>query len=166
MASAPPLRTNCSPSSRLRWSSVALAVGLVLSSAACGSSGGEADVEAEIGSGVSVVVSTTTVTADTVASTTSLPPTVGTPDPQTTAGTLYLAWVAGDRGSAAVVAEPAAIDDIWATAPGEYSLYNRCSTGEFGGAQCLYRGPGGTIQFSMDEVDGNWVVKRAIFSPA
>ena len=145
---------------------VALAVALVVVLGACGESEGDvSDDPPQLGEGVMIESTTTSATAGPAPSTT-LPPTVGTPDPETTAGTLYMAWVADDRSLAATVAEPAAVDDIWATAPGDYSLYNRCSTGEFGGAQCLYRGPGGTIQFSMEQVDDAWVARRAIFSPS
>ena len=51
-------------------------------------------------------------------------------------------------------------------APGDYALYNKCNTGEFGQSSCLFRGDAGTIQFNMRQHGATWVVSMAVFSPA
>lgn len=108
-----------------------------------------------------------TVTATTAPATSStVPAPVGRPDPHEAAKVLYDAWKAGDRTTAATVADPMAVDGMWQTAPGDYALYNQCNTGEFGSSACLYRGDAGTIQFAMEQRATAWVVVEAVFSPA
>jgi hypothetical protein len=101
----------------------------------------------------------------TTAAATTLPATTGLPGQEETVKRLYDAWFANDRVTAASVADPAAIDAMWQTARGDYSLYNKCSTGEFDTSGCLYRGNLGTIQFDLEKRGGNWVVAGAYFSP-
>lgn len=128
------------------------------------------EVTAQIGDAATAVPTTGGPT--TTASTPTTPPTVdtvpgpaGTPEPQQAADALYAAWKAGDRVAAGTVAEPIAVDGVFAAAPGDYQLYNKCNTGEFGQSSCLFRGDPGTIQFNMKQIDGSWVVTGAIFSP-
>ena len=130
-----------------------------------------ADEKAPTAIGESATITAPTAPAgasDTTAGTTAttLAQTVGTDDPQASAAVLYASWKSNDRNAASVVAEPAAIDGLFAAAPADYSLYNRCNTGEFGASTCLYRGDAGTIQFSMTQREEMWVVTMAIFSPA
>ena len=91
---------------------------------------------------------------------------MGLPGQEETAKRLYDAWFANDKVTAASVADPAAIEAMWQTARGDYSLYNKCSTGEFDTSGCLYRGNLGTIQFDLEKRGANWVVAGAFFSPA
>ena len=162
-APGPSLGRRRRPLGRLASAAVALAVLVGGAGCAADDKGSGPPVSAEIGD-PAVVESSTTAADDTT--TTTVPPTVGAAEPEQAAVTLYAAWQAGDRNAAATVAEAAAIDGIFAAAPGEYRPYNRCNTGEFGQSSCLYRGDPGTIQFNMKQVDGAWVVTAAIFSPA
>lgn len=151
--------------------STAVALAVLVGGVGCSADdeGSGPSVSAEIGDPAVIESSTTAAddaADDTTATATTVPATVGAPDPEQAAVTLYAAWQAGDRGAAATVAEAAAVDGIFAAAPGEYRPYNRCNTGEFGQSSCLYRGDPGTIQFNMKERDGAWVVTVAIFSPA
>jgi hypothetical protein len=145
----------------------ALVLVLLAGLGACGDddadTGSDTTVATEIGDAASVE-SSTTAPETTVAETPAAP--VGAPDPEAAAASLYGAWKAGDRAAAATVAEPVAVDAVFAAAPGDYALYNRCSTGEFGSSGCLYRGDPGTIQFSMTQREAAWVVTMAVFSPA
>lgn len=124
------------------------------------------DAPAEVGSATSVTNTTATSAPATTAGPTTAPPPVGVADPEEAAATLYAAWKIGDRATAASVAEPAAVEGVWAAAPGDYRLYNKCNTGEFGQSSCLFRGDPGTIQFNMKQHETTWVVTGAIFSPA
>lgn len=158
------------PTSRpRRVATVAVTLLAVAGLAACGSDDGDAatdpTVTAEIGDAATVTTSTTAPEPSEPPATEPAAP-VGAADPGEAAATLYAAWKAGDRAVAATVAEPAAVDGVFAAAPGDYALYNRCDTGEFGSSSCLYRGDPGTIQFAMTERDGTWVVTTAIFSEA
>jgi len=158
----------------------ALAMVLTLGAAACTDDGDDgaddvSTVDAEIGDPATVESSSTAPEDD--AGSTAAPETtpettpttaapVGAPEPEESAATYYMAWKAGDPALASTVAEPAAVDAMDTIAEGDYSLYNRCNTGEFGQSSCLYRGNPGTIQFAMAETDGNWVVTTVFFSPA
>lgn len=164
-----PRRRSSRPFARLLAAGVALA--LLVGASGCGSDSDDDEtkstIDAEVGDPATLDSSTTTAETsppETTPTTTAAP--VGSPDPEAAAATLYTAWKADDRPTAATVAEPTAVDGIFASAPGDYSLYNRCNTGEFGQSQCLYRGDAGTIQFSMQDRSGSWVVTTAIFSPA
>jgi hypothetical protein len=58
---------------------------------------------------------------------------------------------------------------MWATAPGDYTLYTTCDSGEFGTSTCLYRGNPrslGTIDFNMEKRGALWVVIDARYTPA
>jgi hypothetical protein len=85
--------------------------------------------------------------------------------PRDAAQGLYDAWKADDRARAATLAVPAAVEGQWATAPGDFALYNKCDSAEFDTSGCLFRGSGGTISYTMEKAPGNqWVVITAIFS--
>lgn len=142
--------------------------------AACGDdgggSGGKGDgaqkPTVDVGATATVTVATTPTTTPTTPTTTAPAAPVGRPDPHEAAKVLYDAWKASDRVTAATVADSTAVDSMWQTAPGDYKLYNKCNTGEFGSSACLYRGAPGTIQFAMEQRDTAWVVVEAVFSPA
>lgn len=97
--------------------------------------------------------------------TTPAPPT-GRPEAEDAAQVLYESWVADDRAGAATVAEPEAIDAVWAAVPGPYELYRGCDTGEFDTGGCLFRdrSTNHTIQMSLERRGDNWVVTGAFFS--
>lgn len=147
-----------------------MAISLLLGAAACGSGDDTATTttgDTEIGDAATLDTSTTvaeSTSSSESATETSLAAPVGAPDPEAAVTILYDAWKADDRVTAATVAEPFAVDGIFEAAEGDYSLYNRCNTGEFGQSSCLYRGSAGTIQFSMVDRGGAWVVTTAIFS--
>jgi hypothetical protein len=155
-----------------RVATLAVTLLAVASLAACGSDDGDAatdpTVTAEIGDAATVTSSTAAAPEPEPSEPPATEPAapVGAADPGEAAATLYAAWKAGDRTVAATVADPVAVDGVFAAAPGDYALYNRCDTGEFGSSSCLYRGDPGTIQFAMTERDGTWVVTNAIFSEA
>jgi len=165
----PPL----TPTRSQRFLVGAVAASTLLFTAACTADTPEegSDVTARIGEPAvverpSTTTSATTATSSTVSVTTTsiVPP--GLPAPDQAADALYAAWKAGDRQAAAAVAEPTAVDQIFAAAPGDYALYNKCNTGEFGQSSCLFRGDAGTIQFNMRQHGATWVVSMAVFSPA
>lgn len=106
----------------------------------------------------------TTTTGVTVPPPATPPPPTGEASPRAAADRLYETWKAGDRPSALVVATPEAVDGIWATAPGDYVLYNDCDSAEFDTSGCLFRGDSGTIQFTMERQGQAWVVIEALFS--
>lgn len=160
------------------------ALTLVSSVSGCGSSsdGSAPKGPAEIGDAATAdqtmttnaddppATTTTTVPKPTTTTTTSAPTTtkapvaMGADTPEATAQRLYDSWKAGDRAGAATVAQTAAVDGIWATAPGDYALYNQCDSGEFGTSGCLFRGNGGTIAFTMTQQGDLWIVTEAVFS--
>lgn len=90
----------------------------------------------------------------------------GAPDPATAATTLYDASVVDDRATAATVAEPDAIDAVFAAEPGPYALYSACDSGEFDISGCLFRDrtTNNTIQFDMERRGDAWVVVNAFAS--
>ncbi|MGI8755404.1 MAG: hypothetical protein ACR2MB_05995 [Acidimicrobiales bacterium] len=111
-----------------------------------------------------VAAPTTAATAATSTGPTAPPAPEGLESPKAAAQRLYDTWKAGDRPSALVVATPEAVDGIWATAPGDYSLYNDCDSAEFDTSGCLFRGNSGTIQFTMERHGAAWVVIEALFA--
>lgn len=156
-----------------RLAVVALAGVLGLAASGCSGS----DAEGGDGSGAEVgdaatLQTTTTVeqptasTSTTEAPTTTAAPTVavGRPEAEGAAQALYDAWKAGDRVAAGQVADPAAIEGIWLTTPGDYSLYNNCDTGEFATGGCLFRGDTGTIQIDLEKRGDNWVVATVFYA--
>jgi hypothetical protein len=158
-------------SSRLRLLAFgALAVVGPLGIAACGSEGAEPAGEAEISDEAATLETTTTAapTTEATPTTPTTPTTEPTPlglfSPEESAQALYDAWKADDRATAATLAEPAAVEGQWATAPGDYAVYNQCDSGEFGTSGCLFRGSGGTIQYTMEQREDRWVVVSAFFS--
>jgi hypothetical protein len=157
-------------SRRLHHRALAAAVALVigLGLASCTTSDGEPEkTKTEIGD--AQTADPTTTTASTAPATTTTAPiaTTGSDTPEHAAQALYDAWKAGDKAGAGAVATQEAVDGIWKTAPGDYSLYNKCDTAEFGGSStsgCLFRGMSGTIQFSMQRQGDFWVVVQAFFA--
>lgn len=146
---------------RRRAASAAAVLGLVLVAAGCsdGSDGAASTTTA-------ARPTTTTAPATTVAVPTTFAPPVGRPEAKDAAQTLYDAWVAGDRVTASQVADPAAVEAVFAAAPGNYQLYRGCDTGEFDTGGCLFRdrGNNNTIQIDVEKRDGQWVVATAFFS--
>jgi hypothetical protein len=139
---------------------IAAAIGII--APACSSSSNGAKDAAT----TSAAEQTTTSEAPTTtaAPTTAPAAPVGLPDQEEVAQRLYDAWKANDRATAATVADAVAVDNMWRAAPGDYSLYNSCSTGEFDTSGCLFRGNPGTIQIDLDKRGDNWVVAGAFWS--
>jgi len=149
-----------------------LALVLTVSLAACGGSDEKSDstVPPTIGDAVSVQStdstgssSATTETSDPTVTTIAGGP-VGTPEADRAAADLYAAWKQNDKTAAARVADPSAVAALFASPAGDFRLYNKCNTGEFDSAACLYRGDAGTIQFRMSKRGDNWVVVEAFYS--
>lgn len=138
---------------------MAAAIGLL--APACSSGGSDAAKGTTTTAAPTTTEAPTTTTAP--ATTTPAAP-VGLPDQEAVAQKLYDAWKANDKVTAATVADPVAIDNIWRAAPGDYSLYNSCSTGEFDTSGCLFRGNPGTIQIDLEKRGDNWVVAGAFYS--
>ena len=149
-----------------RLPALALAVAVLVG--ACSSDSGSEG--ATVGDSATTEIATTPATeAPTTAAaptTTTLPPTVGRPDAREAAQALYDAWLANDRASAAAVADPPAIDGMFAAVAGPYQLYSGCDSGEFDTGGCLFRdrSTNNTIQVDLEKRDGNWVVAYAVFS--
>jgi hypothetical protein len=145
-----------------------LAATIGLLAPACSSAGSSASdgSKAKVDDAAATVDQTTsTTTATTAATTTTAPPApTGLPDQEAVAQRLYDAWFADDKATAATVADPAAIDAMWKTTRGDYSLYNSCSTGEFDTSGCLFRGNNGTIQIDLEKRGDLWVVAGAFYS--
>lgn len=158
--------------SRRRLATAVLLLAVSGLAAACTSaSDGGKEAKAKIDEPATVVATTvapTTTKAATVTTTTLAA--VGLDTPEAAAQRLYDAWKAGDRNGASTVAEPDAVNGIWATAPGDYAVYNSCDSAEFDTSGCLFRGNSGTIQFTMekrpDKATGTvkWVVIEALFA--
>lgn len=146
---------------------VAAALGIVVP-ACSGSSDATKDTTVKVSDSAAVVdegSSTTAPTTTAPVSTTAAIVTTGLPDQEAVAKRLYDAWFANDKATAATVADQAAIDAMWKTAKGDYSLYNHCSTGEFDTSGCLFRGNNGTIQIDLEKRGDLWVVSGAFYSP-
>jgi hypothetical protein len=148
---------------------VAAAIGLLAPACSSGSgsdSGKDAEVEVTGGTPVERATTTTTTAAEgeTTVPTTAPAAPAGLPDQEAAAKKLYDAWFADDKVTAATVADPLAIDAMWQTARGDYSLYNQCSTGEFDTSGCLFRGNLGTIQIDLEKRGDRWVVAGAFYS--
>ncbi|HRW38065.1 MAG: hypothetical protein KDB04_14410 [Acidimicrobiales bacterium] len=145
---------------------VAALVGTLTLAGCSGSSGGSSE-GTDVGEAAAVESTTTTEAAPTTTAApvaTTAPAPIGLFSPQESAQKLYDAWKADDRATAATLAEPTAVEEIWATAPGDYTLYNKCDSGEFGTSGCLFRGNNGTIQFTTERRGDRWVVIQAFFS--
>lgn len=110
--------------------------------------------------------SSTAVPTSAAPATTAPPAPVGAATPADASAALYAAFVAGDRAAAARVAEPVAIDAVFAAAPGPYQPYRGCDTGEFGTSGCLYRdrSTNHTIQFDLERRGTAWVVTSGFYS--
>ncbi len=156
-----------------RVATATLLVSLGLGAMACGSDGGGASGSGTgIGEPATLVGSSTTTTTAPPTSTTTAPPTTvaeptGLAEPAAAATKLYDAWVAGDRATAATIADPAAVEGIFAAAPGPYQLYRGCDTGEFDTGGCLFRdrSTNNTIQVDVERRTSGWVVSGTFFSP-
>jgi len=141
---------------------VATALAIVL--AGCGGSASDDDATA-VGNAATVdQTTTTTAPATSTAPTTAPVATTGLATQEETVRRLYDAWFADDKKTAATVADQTAIDGMWKTARGDYSLYNSCSTGEFDTSGCLYRGNNGTIQFTLERRGDFWIVIEAFYA--
>lgn len=161
-----------------RLASLALVMALPVGAIACGSnSDGEPESGTDIGDAVTLDASSTTTTAPPTTVRTAAPPTtaapttvaepVGVPEAAAAATKLYDAWVAGDRATAATIADPAAVEGIFAAVPGPYELYRDCDTGEFDTGGCLFRdrSTNNTIQVDLEKRESGWVVSGTFFSP-
>lgn len=138
---------------------------IVLAVGATGCSGSSSAKEPAKTSGSAATVdASTTTAAPTTTAATTVPPAVGLPDQEAAATRFYDAWFANDKVTAATMADPVAVDAMWKTARGDYSLYNHCSTGEFDTSGCLFRGNLGTIQIDLEKRGANWVVAGAFYS--
>lgn len=152
---------------------VLLAASLAVGAVACSSDGEDEPSGPTVAPSIIDTQTTTRSPDDTIdtddptatTTTTAVPP-VGAPEGPQAAMALYDAWVADDRVAAALVAEPEAIDAIWAAVPGPYELYRGCDTGEFDTGGCLFRdrSTNHTIQIDLTRRDGMWVVTGAFFS--
>lgn len=148
---------------------LALTISLLLATAACSSDDDHAGGGSTAAPSLVPPASETTVrtaTSTTPTTTPAAPTPVGASDGAAAAQALYDAWVAGDRAAAARVAEPAAIDAIWAAAPGPYQLYRGCDTGEFDTGGCMFRdrSTNHTIQIDLTRRGDMWVVTGAFYS--
>jgi hypothetical protein len=147
--------------------SLAAATVLLIVAAGCSSDDGEAS-EVRTGDAATLEATSptpaTTEASPTEATTTTMAATTGMASQEETVRRLYDAWYADDRATAATVAEPTAVEGMWRTARGDYSLYNQCSTGEFDTSGCLYRGANGTIQFTLEKRGDLWVVIEAFYA--
>jgi hypothetical protein len=123
------------------------------------------DTPTELADAATVEQTTSTEAATTAPETTTTVAPVGMGTPIEAATRLFDAWIADDRITAATVAEPAAVDGIWAGTKGDYGQYSGCDSAEFDTSGCLFRGAPGTIQFSMARRGDAWVVTSAIYSP-
>ncbi len=154
-----------------RFRTLAVAAVLATGLAACS----DADTTAEVDTGgeVELIPAESTVAGDPPAETeTETEPEpeaadpTGAADPAAAATVLYDASVAGDRVAAATVAEPDAVDAVFAAEPGPYALYSGCDSGEFDISGCLFRDrtTDNTIQFDMERRGDAWVVVSAFAS--
>jgi hypothetical protein len=141
----------------------ALVAALLL--AGCSDSGTDEAEPTELADAASVEQTTSTEATTTAPETTTTVAPVGMGTPIEAATRLFDAWIADDRVTAATVAEPAAVDGIWAGTKGDYGQYSGCDSAEFDTSGCLFRGAPGTIQFSMARRGDAWVVTSAIYSP-
>jgi hypothetical protein len=184
MSTLPGTRSPRRPYRRSRLAAaLALTVALGAATAACTTSDSDGAPKGSTKVGDAATVQSTTSkpkaptttasnTASTTTSTTAPAATTGRGTPADAAQALYDAWKVGDRAAALNVADATAVDGIWKTAPGDYALYNKCDTAEFGKdtglgsstSGCLFRGNSGTIQFSMEQRGDAWVVVEAFFA--
>lgn len=145
-----------------------LAVGATSCSKTSNGDNSSQDTSTNVNGGATSIVRTSTTTAPPASTTTTVPPKpVGRPEAKDAALTLYGAWKANDRATASQVADPAAVDAVFAAGPGNYELYKGCDTGEFDTGGCLFRNRSNndTIQIDVEKRDGQWVVAGAFFSP-
>ncbi len=157
------------PRARPRHALLLVAVALGLLATGCGDDEPSGGGPSEIGDAVTIdreATTTTATSATTEATPTTAPAPTGAPSPEAASEALYQAFVAGDRAAAAVVAEPPAIEAVFAATPGSYGAYRGCDTGEFDTSGCLYRdrATDHTIQFDLERRDAAWVVTGAFFS--
>lgn len=138
---------------------------LVLGVVACGSDEA-AEPAATTGAPTPETTTTEATTTSTEPTTTTAPAPTGAETAADAAWTLYDAWGDDNREAAATVAEPEAIESIWAAVPGPYELYRHCDDGEFDTGGCLFRDrtTNHTIQINLERRDGLWVIVSAIFS--
>jgi len=98
-------------------------------------------------------------TTTTVASTTVAPSRPGTTSPASSpeghAKALYEAWTRGDRAAASAVAQPQAVDELFARQwrEGDGWAFAECS-GAAGSVICTWRRPAGQLLFRVQSVTG------------
>lgn len=109
------------------------------------------------------VTSTTTTTAPTTTASTTPPP---TPRPSAREAVDYLlgAWRAGDRVGALTVAEPAAVDSLFAIPPEtpESRGCNEPPPGLGAPTYCVYRLNAGELQVRAAEREGGYIVDLVV----
>ena len=152
-----------------RFATLALVVASAASAiitGACTKSDPESKGPTKLGPAVTVTSTSTTAVPASTTTTPAAKAPVGMPDGETAARRLYDAWVANDRAAAATIADPAAIDAVFAAPKGTYELYRGCDTGEFGTGGCLFRNRANnnTIQIDLEKRATGWVVSGAFFS--
>jgi len=115
----------------------------------------------------SVPTTTTTTTAPTTTTTTTPPP-VPRPSAREAVDYLLGAWRAGDRAGALTVAEPAAVDALFAIAPEppESRGCNEPPPGLGAPTYCVYRLNAGELQVRAAERDGGYVVDLVVLGSA
>ena len=143
---------------------VALAIGALALAGCSGSSDGASGGGTKVGDAATLQSTTTATAPSTTAGPTTTAAPIGLFSPEETVRKLYDAWKADDKATAATLAEPDAVAMMWQTAPGDYSLYNHCDSGEFGDSGCLFRGNNGTIQFTAERRGDRWVIIQAFYS--
>jgi hypothetical protein len=132
---------------------VVVALGLLAACAATGPSSTSAPTTTSVAATTTTTVAATTTTT-TATSTTPVPATTASPRAPTTdgaAGALLAAWKASDRAAAALVAEAAAIDALFAQ-PYLASVQDRgCTDGTQSTNSCVWRYQGQTVvQLTLD----------------
>jgi hypothetical protein len=144
----------------------ALTVALALLAAGCGD-------EDEPAATTSTSTTTTTTTATTTTSTTAAPTTTTTlplpaaprPTPREAVDAFLGSWRFGDRAGALAVAEPDAVEVLFAVPP-EAPEDRGCNEPPPGSpTACVFRLAAGELQVRTAEIPGGFIVDFAILSP-
>ena len=160
---------------RTRPALAALGLGLAgtLALAGCGAAGSDGAGSDDVEIGADAPTTDVETPATDTEPTESTQPAPDTPAPAATTGMaepreaalrLYDAWFADDRATAATIAEPEAVEEMWKTARGDYSIYSGCDSAEFTVSGCLFRGANGTIQMTMERRGDLWIVIEAFYA--
>ncbi|MGI8664173.1 MAG: hypothetical protein ACR2LQ_13340 [Acidimicrobiales bacterium] len=105
-------------------------------------------------------------TATTAPATTLAPPLQPRADPSAAAAALLDAWKAADERGAATIAEPAAVQALFAAGTPATVEARGCSDAKYDPAQCVFRTDVGEVQVRTTMQGGGWVVDQARVSPA